>query len=85
MGGDRAGGARIVVLARYKVPAGMPEFFELTGSRPNSRVRGLSTPCHQSINSRVPPRFILAGIPHMEPSQPVECDSKPHDVQFAFE
>ena len=24
-------------------------------------------------------------IPHMEPSQPVECSSKPLDVQFAFE
>ena len=28
---------------------------------------------------------VLAGIPHMEPSQPVECGSKPLDVQFAFE
>ncbi len=27
----------------------------------------------------------FTGIPHMEPSQPVECDSKPLDVQFAFE
>ena len=27
----------------------------------------------------------LPGIPHMEPSQPVECDSKPLDGQFAFE
>ena len=27
----------------------------------------------------------LAGIPHMEPSQPVECEAKPLDVQFAFE
>ena len=25
------------------------------------------------------------GIPHMKPSQPVECGSKPLDVQFAFE
>ena len=28
---------------------------------------------------------LSAGIPHMEPSQPVECGSKPLDVQFAFE
>ena len=28
---------------------------------------------------------LLTGIPHLEPSQPVECDSKPLDVQFAFE
>ena len=28
---------------------------------------------------------IYAGIPHMEPSQPAECGSKPLDVQFAFE
>ena len=27
----------------------------------------------------------LTGIPHMEPSQPAECGSKPLDVQFAFE
>ena len=27
----------------------------------------------------------LTGIPHMEPSQPVECGSKPLDVRFAFE
>ena len=27
----------------------------------------------------------LAGIPHMEPSRPVECGSKPLDVQFVFE
>ena len=27
----------------------------------------------------------LSGIPHMEPSQPVECEAKPLDVQFAFE
>ena len=26
-----------------------------------------------------------AGIPQMEPSQPVECGWKPRDVQFAFE
>ena len=25
------------------------------------------------------------GIPHMETPQPVECDSKPLDVRFAFE
>ena len=30
-------------------------------------------------------RKYLAEIPHMEPSQPVECGSKPVDVQFAFE
>ena len=29
--------------------------------------------------------YLITGIPHMEPSQPVECDSKPLDVQFAFE
>ena len=28
---------------------------------------------------------VMTGIPHMEPSQPVECGSKPLDVQFAFE
>ena len=28
---------------------------------------------------------VLTEIPHMEPSQPVECGSKPVDVQFAFE
>ena len=31
------------------------------------------------------PPPISSGIPHMEPSQPVECDSKPLDVQLAFE
>ena len=30
-------------------------------------------------------RKVLTGIPNMEPSQPVECDSKRLDVQFAFE
>ena len=30
-------------------------------------------------------RGSYAGIPHMETSQPVECDSKPLDVQFPFE
>ena len=30
-------------------------------------------------------RMLSNGILHMEPSQPVECDSKPLDVQFAFE
>ena len=30
-------------------------------------------------------QMTLIGIPHMETSQPVECDSKPLDVQFAFE
>ena len=29
--------------------------------------------------------FIYSEIPHMEPSQPVECGSKPLDAQFAFE
>ena len=35
----------------------------------------------------IPPDVMLipTGIPHMEPSQPVECGSKPLDVQFAFE
>ena len=28
---------------------------------------------------------VVNRIPHMEPSQPDECDTKPLDVQFAFE
>ena len=28
---------------------------------------------------------VYTGIPHIEPSQSVECGSKPLDVQFAFE
>ena len=28
---------------------------------------------------------VISGIPQMQPSQPIECDSKPLDVQFAFE
>ncbi len=33
----------------------------------------------------IEPSPLLSEIPHMEPYQPIECDSKPLDVQFAFE
>ncbi len=49
--------------------------------------RTLAKALHPDAHSSGPyqaDRF-KAGIPHMEPSQPVECDSKPLDVQFAFE
>ena len=38
-----------------------------------------------TLDELILPGVVLAGIPHMEPSQPVECGSKPLDVQFAFE
>ena len=60
------------------------------GRRHRRRKRGKSPQvCRHrkglSANSPANRAGILPGIPHMEPSQPIECDSKPLDVQFAFE
>jgi len=35
--------------------------------------------------SAIPSGHTSTGILHMQPSRPVECDSKPLDLQFAFE